>query len=178
MPERRSELYEALLSEITSSFITEVVVPPVRPGVDGALFVVELGIQEHQAINLGWSLGRIVTTDTTTEAGAKQTDTSSPRDFAYIRQRHPDVVKDGGQRQLFLSAVALTMAAEIKTQADNTGLPQSSGQPREEAALLTRDATTVNQDDRLRIRLSRTNQCSAEVQTIEGADGDGCRFDW
>src|SRR5207253_5786516 len=104
---------------------------------------------------------------TPAEARSKQADALCSRGLPGMGQGNPDVVQVSAERHLLLSPLALAVAAQVVTQAGDAGFGQTARQPREETALLTRDATPMDEDHNSLRRAVRHNQRSGEVQAVE-----------
>ena len=173
MPERRRELDVSLLLKLPRHLLIEPVIRPVGAAVDGPLLVIELRVEQHQAIKLAQPFGRVVRADTTCEARAEQAQTPGASRFLHVLKRHPDVVEYGSERQLFLAALTLTVTAEVKAQGRHASLTKPASKPREEAALLAGNTATVYQDHSMPGLSVGCDECGSQSEAVEGAESYG-----
>jgi hypothetical protein len=117
VPQGRRELDEAVLTELPHHLVVELLIGPVRPTGNGALLVVELRVEQYQAVQFVRTLSRVIGADTASEARSQQTASTSAGRFPDTGQCHADVVQDRRERQLLLTTLAVTMTTLIKPQA-------------------------------------------------------------
>lgn len=149
------------------------VIRPVGTVVDGALLVVELGVEQHHAVKLARPPRCVVRADAAGEARTEQAQPTSTGRFARVLKRHPDVVEDGGERQLLLTTLTLTVTTEVKAQGSQASLTKPARQSREEATLLTGDTATVDQDHSMLGLSAGCNECGSQLEAVEGAKSYG-----
>src|SRR6266851_1513665 len=154
-------------------FLIQVVIRPVRLLIDIPSFVVELRIEQYQPRQLGRPLGRIVGDEAAAEARPQQADLACASPLPEMRQGNLDVVQVRGQYALFLATFALTVPAEVVTQAGHTSLTQPVRQSREETTFLTSDPATVDQDHRQVRGSVRINERADKVEAVERMEAGG-----
>lgn len=155
------EPHVALCRRLRGGLVGEVVVYPEGSVVDGAPLVVELRVEQHQPRDLLRLLGGIVGAHPAGEARPEQGQFARTGCFPEVGQRNADVVEDAGQREVFLTTLALPVAAKVEAQGSNARVGQAVRKTREEAALFASDAAAVNEHDGPRAWLSWLNQDAA-----------------
>jgi hypothetical protein len=86
-----------VLAELVRSLVAQVVVRPVWLLVNVAVFVVELGIEQHQPRQLIGPPRRVVGHEAPAKARAQQADAGCSRDLADMGQGNADVVQVGAE---------------------------------------------------------------------------------
>src|SRR5215471_8990401 len=102
-----------IIAEPTGCLVIKKVIRPVRLLFYIPVLVVELGIEQYQACQLGRTLRGVVGRETATEARSYQADSRCSRLLAQMSQRHPNVVQVRTQRVVLLPTLALPMATEV-----------------------------------------------------------------